>query len=55
MKYSALILALSTLCVRSIAAAEGGRSFDVRGGGLSVRLSADGRVIGTKLGDCRAR
>ncbi len=50
-KYSALILVLGTFGVGSIAAAEGGQSFEVRGGGLSVQLSANGCVIGAKLGE----
>jgi len=50
-KRLAFILALSTLCVSPIVAAEGGQSFEVRGGGLIVQLSANGRVISAKLGE----
>ena len=46
-----LFLALSTLRLDSVAAAEDGAPIEVRGGGLTAKLSAGGRIISAKLGE----
>jgi hypothetical protein len=48
-----LFLALNTLRLGSVAATEDGAPIEVHSGGLTVKLSADGRVISAKLGENR--